>query len=70
MSKQKEGAPTNTDREAKKAVINICTLNADNDKEWIAIMRWISMGRYLIKWINDIGKESVNRALQYNHEEK
>ena len=33
MIKQKTGAPTNAEKEAKKAVINACTLTASMDKE-------------------------------------
>ena len=48
MIKQKIGAPTNAEREAKKAMINACTLTASTDEERSGVMRAITAGRHLI----------------------
>ena len=59
MIKKESDAPTNAEKEAKKAVINACTLTASTDKERSGIMRVISAGRYLISRANNAEEEPV-----------
>lgn len=63
MIKQKTGAPTNAEREDKKAVINACTLTASMDRERSGVMRAISAGRYLISRTKTIEDEPVKAEL-------
>ena len=57
MIKQKTGSPTNAEREAKKAVINACTLTASTDEEQIGVMGAIGAGRHLISRTKTVEEE-------------